>query len=157
MNAMELYTLLPIILFAGLALYAVALLWKVMRDVLTRSWSRCTGKIMTYDVKLRGGFSSPGSYEVIVLNRLKYTYSVGGRTYENHMVSWVFSQSMLREIIEGCYTEVFSKAPGVDVYYNPKKPSQAVLLKGLRGYHAVIALPAVFLCIFVLWVVYSIH
>jgi len=111
MNGMELHTLLPIILFVGLALYAVALTGKAIRDGLTGSWSRCTGKMVTYDFKLRDVSSSHGSYQVIVLNRLKYTYSVRGKTYDNLLVSWAFPQSMLMEIIEGSYTEVFIKAP----------------------------------------------
>jgi len=118
---MELYTLLPIILFAGLALYAIALTGKVIRDVLTRSWLRCTGKIVTYDDKLRDVSSSHGSYRVIVLNRLKYSYSVRRKTYDNHMLSWAFPQSMFREIIEGCYTEVYQRVMFTKIQRNHHK------------------------------------
>ncbi|GEM_PF-5485299 len=155
---MELYTLLPVLLFAGLSLYALTQVYRVVRDVLTSSWVRCTGKIETYDVKEREVHStySLGSYTVIVLNRFKYRYSVQGRNYEGVRVSWAFPRSMLRELVKSSYDEIFRNAPDITIFYNPGNPSQAVVLRGLRAYHLMNLLPALFLVIFVIWFRYSI-
>ena len=152
------YTLLPIVLLTGLTLYALIHVHRVLKDLLTASWVRCVGMIETYDVKEREVNStySLGSYTVIALNRFKYSYCVKGKRYEGTRVSWAFPQSMLREIVQSSYDEIFENAPNITIFYNPKNPSQSVVLKGLRVYHMVNLLPALFLIVFVVWFLYSI-
>jgi len=152
------YTLFPIILFVGVSLYALMHIYRIARDMLTASWVSCVGKIETYDVKKReiNSTYSLGSYAVIVLKRFKYSYSVKGTRYEGVRVSWAFPESMLEEVVKSSYYEIFKNAPNIKVFYNPKRPSQSVVLKGLRVYHLVNVLPALFVVMFIAWFVHAV-
>src|SRR5438445_390884 len=118
-------------LLACIWLFALGLcLWQVHKllfGIASRNWKRTQCKILkAYIDEHRDRENDATSYSAHVV----FTYRVQGRTFEGRRLTYraarglVHSNAlcMLAGISQGCH---------VDVFYDPRRPSRAVLIRGV--------------------------
>lgn len=94
----------------------------------SRRWSTTIGKILSSSVS---SWNMPGEVEKVYEAKIKYQYEVGGRLYSSKRAyygDWlaINSSSYMKKI-----TEEYCIKPHCVVYYDPRKPQNAVLIKGI--------------------------
>ena len=95
-----------------------------MRARKSKAWPEIAGMITWSGVQVHPDSEGSDTYSVAV----KYTYSVGGRQYEGDRIKFgVTSSTSRRNHVMAQAQRDFPPGDLVPVYYNPKKPSDAVL------------------------------
>lgn len=61
---------------------------------------------------------------------VKYTYSVNGKSYHGHKISFGDNTSMTGQEVDRIYEKFLPSGKIISVYYNPKSPDKAVLEPG---------------------------
>ena len=121
----RLYILTSLLLVAiGIATLATGLLH---RHYATRSlgWDLHTGEVETSDVREHFTMEGGGRYEVVVV----YRYEAFGSMYSSDRFSYGNERMTDRETAQ-TIADQFLPGAEVDVYVNPKRPSQSVMLAG---------------------------
>jgi len=88
----------------------------------TLNFASAQGKIVT-SRKYFSQTSSGSGYDSVV----KYSYTVGGKEYSGHTVSFRTAPTLPRDIAQ------FPLGTPVTVYYDPSNPAKACLQKGQTG------------------------
>lgn len=91
-------------------------------------WSTTTGKILSSSIS---SWNISGEVEKLHEARIEYQYEVDGKLYcskRAYYGDWLAtsSSSYVKKIVEE-----YSKKPNCVVYYNPRKPQNAVLIKNI--------------------------
>lgn len=114
---------------------AVHFAWRARRARASKGWPSVRGVLLEHAVRFADipwyqdrdeGGKDPDLYEV----RVKYAYEVEGRRYVSTRLRWDGSNRLRhsREI-EDWIRSLAAGGP-VEVFYDPKRPERAVLLKG---------------------------
>jgi hypothetical protein len=113
--------------YAGVVIYV---LFSMLKSIAALSWPSVTGKILSLEKSLGSSISDDGS-EVEV----KYIYVVNAKEYFSKNLAFGYlgqidflTKRLHKKLKEKIY---------VPVYYNPKNPEQAVLLKGVQNFHII--------------------
>jgi hypothetical protein len=128
----------PVLLIVGLLILALGIpgachitrKYRRKADA-TTSWPNTKGVILSSKVKEPPRSSSgSGRTQATHVPRIRYTYTVNGRKYEGsrHTIGHVKGKTASEELVAR-----FPKGKIVTVYYDPKDPSQAVLVRGMGG------------------------
>jgi hypothetical protein len=100
--------------------------WAIRRGRASRDWPSTTGVISRSAI-----FSSEGSHNVTI----EFRYSVGGREYRSQQIRYFGLPRTHRGLVE--LVERYPAGNEVVVYYDPEKPSRAVLERGFVTWHGV--------------------
>ncbi|HGY91817.1 MAG TPA: DUF3592 domain-containing protein, partial [Planctomycetes bacterium] len=94
----------------------------------TASWAKTTGTILK-----KGVLDSDRSGRHEFTPRVTYTYDVGGRTHEGHVISRELAGRYPSRREAEAQIEAFEPGADVDVYYDPDSPSRSCLVPGDHG------------------------
>lgn len=91
-------------------------------------WATTKGKILSSSIS---SWNMSGEVEKLHETKIEYQYEVDGRLYSSKRVyygDWLATNSLsyVKKITEG-----YGIKPSCVVYYNPRKPQNAVLIKGI--------------------------
>lgn len=94
----------------------------------SRRWATTRGKILSSSVS---SWNMTGEVEKVYEAKIKYQYEVDGRLYSSKRAyygDWLAtnSSSYMKKI-----TEEYSINPHCVVYYDPRKPQNSVLIRGI--------------------------
>ncbi|MBO6586929.1 MAG: DUF3592 domain-containing protein [Gracilimonas sp.] len=122
---------LPLLVGIAFTLFGVYLVIHAVRNhrraKQSEDWPVANGKLVS--VELWGKRNIDGEMKDAEKLSVKYEYILKGKVYESSTVA--FYTMMYPETIE--FAENNSPDQAVDVYYNPAKPNESVLIPGLRS------------------------
>ena len=101
----------------------------VLRSVAASTWPKVKGEVVYAGIQEEDDGESSTFMPVV-----EFKYKVRGRAYESTSFAFGFTASSFRFLSSSIYKK-YRNRPYIKVYYNPKKPSQAVLLTGVRFFH----------------------
>jgi hypothetical protein len=116
----------------------------------SKTWPTVGGVIVRSEIEAHDSTaSSDGSKksEAVQYSKIAYQYQVGGQSHKNSRISFSSSSGNANQIVAR-----YPKGKSVQVYYNPDKPKQAVLIPGGDGFNIV---PYIFSTVFVLLGIFS--
>jgi hypothetical protein len=103
--------------------------WNFKQDRASLSWPETTGRIINSDVEVAHRSDDFTKYEV----RVHYAYDVNGQAHESRRLR--FGSSGFKERSEANkLRRRFRSGEEVSVYYDPAKPTRAVLLRGTQNH-----------------------
>ena len=129
-NNTPLFILIVLVsLILGTIYYSIFSIGKAVRTLFFPS---VTGRIIECEVisTLSNLNTEPNARTPVYQTEILYEYHVGGKTYMSNKMSWHELKSTIHSIHESELSD-FEEGKFVKVYYNPKKPSVAVLKRGL--------------------------
>jgi len=106
-------------------------LMDALRSIASASWPTTVGRLKAWNLRVEEG-SEQTSF---VIDNLEYTYHVHGKEYSSKNAGYGFPRRMDILWVRASVDRILRTAPDVTVYYNPKRPLQAVLSVGFRAYH----------------------
>ncbi|MCL1077088.1 DUF3592 domain-containing protein [Parashewanella spongiae] len=136
MDLIETYNNTPLfILIVLVSLIFVTIYYSIFsigRAVRTFFFPSVMGKIIESDVvsKVSDLNTEPNARKQVYQTEILYKYNVDGKAYTSNKLSWHELKSTIHSIHESELSD-FEEGKLVKVYYNPKKPSVAVLKRGL--------------------------
>jgi len=113
----------------------------------SKTWPTVNGNIIKSDIERHTGTTGEGADKIDTVHeyaKIAYQYDVDGKHYESTKIS--FSSSSSSENAEKIVSR-YPKGKTVNVYYNPEKPKQAVLVPGNSSINYV---PYIFAGVFIL-------
>jgi hypothetical protein len=116
----------------------------------SKTWPTVGGVIVRSEIEAHDSTaSSDGSKksEAVQYSKIAYQYQVGGQSHKNSRISFSSSSGNANQIVAR-----YPKGKSVQVYYNPDKPKQAVLIPGGDGFNIV---PYIFSTVFVVLGIFS--
>ena len=96
------------------------------RNIGNETWPTVEGKILKSEMVQQYFFLQQYSYEP----RIRYSYSVEGKTYESDSISMRFLSSKSADTVQEVVCEYPEGSPAT-VYYNPDDPEESVLIPGV--------------------------
>jgi hypothetical protein len=130
---------------AACSLLGLSLGWQLTTDLLeaygSKSWPQVSGVLQVADIRyIQRGSGPTSSYWHV---DVQYDYEVGGIQRHNAQITPGGAQSYSNL---ATYKSQFQAGDSIAVYYNPKDPTQSVLLPGINNAHWVgLAAPTLFL------------
>jgi hypothetical protein len=100
--------------------------WAIRRGRASRNWPSTPGVISRSAI-----FSSEGSHNLVI----EFSYSVGGREYRSQQIRYFGLPRTHRGLVE--LVERYPEGKEVVVYFDPQKPSRAVLEPGFVTWHSI--------------------
>lgn len=107
-------------------------IWDLFRSIGANNWKRCQGKLIHWNVDTVADSESVW----IKLGRIRYTYKVRDKDYENDRIGFGAPNAGQPFIMDELVEEIFSGAPTITVHYHPSAPQESVLCVGPQRYHA---------------------
>ena len=121
------------LLFVGIGLFALFRgLVQYRTGKASSGWPSVKGKVTLATVNVTSSTDEDGSTSKRYSPRVEYTYSVSGRNHSGSQVV-IGSQATYGSRAGAEAKLTYRSGQQVDVYYNPEKPSQAVLEAGAVG------------------------
>jgi hypothetical protein len=114
--------------------------WAIRRGRASRDWPSTPGAILRSAI-----FSSEGSHSVTI----EFGYSVGGEEYRSQQIRYFGLPRTYRGLVE--LVERYPEGKEVVVYFDPEKPSRAVLEPGFVAWHGVACY-----CAVVFWLIVAV-
>ena len=103
----------------------------ILRSIIALGWSEARGEITR--AAIDESCDSDGcSYKPLI----EYKYDVYGKEYHSKRFAFGYAMSGFCFLAEMIYNK-YKNHPMVTVYYNPKNPKSAVLLRGVRIFQLV--------------------
>lgn len=102
----------------------------------TRKWPSTTGKVLASDVvavKVGRHFKLPILNRRLIRDRTTYSYAVDGITYRSDRVGFGAQAYASFRFFARKAALRFTPGGPVEVFYNPRSPSEAVLVRGAPG------------------------
>ncbi len=90
-------------------------------------WPSVSGVIVETQVREARNTDDDGNIDVSYYPRVDYTYEVGGQTYRSHLIAFGAIKPVKNAAQVQKGLERYPMGGPVTVYYNPEKPSEAVL------------------------------
>lgn len=129
----------PATILFGMGLFALMMAYAMQKQVwnASRDWLVARGKILDTSVQARDSWDSDGHYSKLYNSEVVYSFAVRGQQYISDRVSLggKFSGSMVGGV-PGFVKKMLDKYPvgaSVQVYYNPKNPSECALERRVNG------------------------
>ena len=114
----------------------------------SKSWPTVGGVIVRSEIEAHNSNSSGSkTTEAVQYAKIAYQYEVGGQKHKGTRISLSSASNNAQQIVAR-----YPKGKSVQVYYNPDKPKQAVLVPGGDGFNIV---PYIFTTVFVLLGIFS--
>jgi hypothetical protein len=116
----------------------------------SKTWPTAAGVIVRSEIEAHDSTaSSDGSKktESVLYPKIAYQYEVSGQNHKGTRISLSSTSDNAQQIVSR-----YPKGKSVQVYYNPDKPKQAVLVPGGDGFNFV---PYIFTTVFVLLGIFS--
>ena len=116
----------------------------------SKTWPTAEGVIVRSEIEAHdstAGSDGSKKTEAVQYPKIAYQYQVGGQSHKNTRISFSSSSGNAQQIVAR-----YPKGKPVQVYYNPDRPKQAVLVPGGTGFNIV---PYIFATVFVLLGVFS--
>lgn len=117
----------------------------VVMGLLSKGWPLTVGKVLNSEVRTKSSRSRSGStsYEPYVF----YEYSVNGKKMQSGQLAFggrlQVSEKRAQKVIEN-----YPAGKNIPVYYNPKKPGQAVIISGnIPGAYVMLGIGLVFIAL----------
>jgi hypothetical protein len=121
------------LVLAGVGLIAVVFgILQLRTAKASAGWPAVKGKIVLAGVETSSSTDEDGSTSRRYSPRVEYAYTVSGRKYTSHQAA-VGSRRTYGSRSAAEAKLAYRSGQQVDVYYNPQKPSQAVLEPGAAG------------------------
>ena len=124
-------TILTIVLFYCVWRLVVEI-WDLLRSMAANNWKRCKGKLIHWNVDTIADSDNVW----IKLGRVRYTYRVRDKDYENDHIGFGAPNAGQSFIMDELVEQIFFGAPAITVYYRPDVPQESVLCVGPQRYHA---------------------
>jgi hypothetical protein len=122
----------PIIKAIFLGVFILILLhtfYSALKSLFASSWPKANGEIV-YAGILEEDDGESSTYKPVI----EFKYKVKGKVYTSNTFAFGFMASSFRFLSSSIFKR-YRNRPYVKVFYNPKKPSQGVLLTGIRFFH----------------------
>lgn len=98
----------------------------------SETWPRTKGRINFTDVRV-DEYEDEDSSKIRYIPVVRYEYHVGGENYESKRISFGSEPSFVIRKKALQFLEVYPEGQEVDVFYNPEKPKEAVLVQKIRS------------------------
>jgi hypothetical protein len=96
----------------------------------SKKWPHVTGKIINNDLKSRGTKNIDEAYTIKYSVELEYSYQINGKNYSSRKIRLFEKDHPISKAFNLGFLDKYPKGANVKVFYNPKKPSVAVLETG---------------------------
>ncbi|MDA3894799.1 MAG: DUF3592 domain-containing protein [Desulfobacteraceae bacterium] len=100
-------------------------------SVESKTWPTVNGNIIRSEIEQHGSTTGEGPDKKTPAHeyaKIAYQYTIDGQRYESTKISFSSSSENTRQIVSR-----YPKGKAIRVYYNPAKPTQAVLVPGNSG------------------------
>jgi hypothetical protein len=136
------------LLFVGLGVFLIYRMQQSKKKALvSQSWPSTTGQITESHVSRSQSTDSDGDTTTSYSARVAYTYQVGGQTYSGHNIAFGFNPSYSSETKAQADAARYPVGSQVSVYYDPNKPSDAVLERQVSGSKVGLILGIIFIVV----------
>ena len=136
------------LLFVGLGVFLIYRTQQSKKKAqVSQSWPSTPGQITDSHVSRSQSTDSDGDTTTSYAARVAYTYQVGGETYSGHNIAFGFSPSYSSEAKAQADAARYPVGSQVPVYYNPDKPSDAVLQRQASGSKVGLILGIIFIVV----------
>ena len=100
-------------------------IWRGRNQVAAgRIWARTQGEIVASEVEAEGSHTDDDDSDCLAT--VRYRYTVAGKSHESSRIAFAESGHTTRLLAQQT-VDKYPKGAKVEVFYNPKRPSQAVL------------------------------
>ncbi len=128
----------PATMLLGMGLFTFLLAYAMQKQVwATQGWNIATGKILDTSVQTRRDWDSDGRYRMLYNSEVVYSFIVRGEQYISDRVSFGGKyRGSVAGAVPGFVRSRLQKYPvgaEVQVYYNPKNPSECALERRADG------------------------
>jgi hypothetical protein len=122
------------LVFLGLGIFLIYRTQQSKKKAqVSQSWPSTPGQITDSHVSRSQSTDSDGDTSISYSARVAYTYQVGGQTYNGHNIAFGFNPSYSSESKAQADAARYPVGSQVPVYYDPNKPSDAVLQRQVSG------------------------
>ncbi len=128
------FTLVYIILIVSALYFTFVAAPKALN---ANDWPYTQGKVAQSELIERKRSNKNSDIVTVYLAKIKYQYAVDGKTYSSVQIRWA---DRSKNKIESLIGKEFPADALVTVFYNPKRPEEAVLQQGLSLAHMLIGL-----------------
>jgi hypothetical protein len=136
------------LLFLGIGIFLIYRTQQSKKKAqISQSWPSTTGQITDSHVSRSQSTDSDGDTSTSYSARVAYTYQVGGQTYSGQNIAFGFNPSYSNESKAQADAARYPVGSQVPVYYDPTKPSDAVLARQASGSNVVMILGIIFIAI----------
>lgn len=122
-------SIFKLIFIVGLASFLLYVLIGALKSLFAMSWPKANGEVLYAGILEES--DCEGSTFIPVI---EFKYTVRGKVYKSNNFAFGFLASGFRFLSKSIFKK-YRNRPYVKVSYNPKKPSQGVLLTGIRFFH----------------------
>jgi hypothetical protein len=122
--------ILAIILFIAGLIDILIILYYWLKSIESKKWETTNGKILTSDVSKMRDTNEGDS--ILYKPEICYSYNVFSEKYISNRIRILFNYYSSSSLRSFKLTNKYPKDSNVVVFYNPNKPSEAVLEPGLK-------------------------
>jgi hypothetical protein len=94
----------------------------------SENWPQTQGKVISSEVEIRQETDTEGDTSTYYYPRIHYDYNVGGEKFQSSKYRFLDASMTRKKANE--LVESYSPGQTVAVYYDPAKPTEAVLITG---------------------------
>ena len=103
-------------------------------------WPSTNGRILMSDVSSHRSLNSSGTHTTIYEPKIQYEYTADGQRYQSDQLSYSMVGGTSVESWAENIVDKYPQGSSVQVYYNPSKPSEAVIEHSSGGLGSVLVL-----------------
>ena len=129
---------IPFLIFIGILV--IVMLRSVLKGSASKRWPETDGRILSSEVTSHRSLDSNGTHTTMHEPAIRYEYNANGQHYESKEISFGgINGTSSTDFAEGIVAR-FAAGSSVRVFYNPAKPSEAVLEHSGAGCNMVLLL-----------------
>jgi hypothetical protein len=118
-------TTTPFILILAVVILSMAR--SARKGSASNRWPSTSGRILMSDVYSHRSLNSNGTHTEIYTPKIQYEYTAEGQRYQSDQLSYSMVDGTSAESWAENIVDKYPQGSTVQVYYNPSKPSEAVL------------------------------
>lgn len=142
-------------LLASVALILAVVFFREIFDAVKRykatRWKSTLGKLADWHIVTE----ADSEHTKVVVRNTRYVYRVSGKDYESSNMGFGFPSVMSALYVERTLEKLLSRAPEIDVHYDPTNPQRRVLSVGVQLHHVVKILVFGFLAVVVMLIFHA--
>jgi len=136
------------LLFLGLGIFLIYRTQQSKKKAqLSQGWPSTQGQVTDSHVSRSVSTDSDGDTSTSFSARVEYTYQIGGQVYTGHNIAFGFNPSYSNQSKAQADAARYPVGSQVPVYYDPSKPSDAVLERQSSGSNVGMILGIIFIVI----------
>ena len=123
-----------LVLIVGLIIFFLAIkqIINLILSMRAKNWPTAEGKLDKWNIRIED--YSDGELDI---NEFKYSYEADGTEYISEKIGFGFPIWIDKTFAEKSLDHVLENSPKLKIYYNPKKPTESVLVVGIQIYHLI--------------------